>query len=306
MRPSSRSTSPPPPPLLDLFALLNPPVVVSAVAECLAGATAASLVPGPKPYVLALASGLLFAAGGLFGSYFDREADAQRAPDRPLPSGRIPAQTAWTLGWALLVAGMLISMVPGLRSGALGMGLAVLVVLYSATAKQIWGLNFLVLGAARLVNLALGFSAGTEMFERLLVVALPFGLYMIGWAVLRGSRQPGAPPSTGFAGLLHVAAALALLVYLSGTHFEYRNDALIFFLLFVPLTLPRFVGAVFEPRRPAVAEAVQYGFLGLTLLEAGLAAGYAGVLGGLIICAFLIPLYLLLRKWPIPLLIEPR
>src|SRR5689334_2965042 len=110
-----------PGPAADYLALLNPPLIVSAAAEAFAGACLAGAYLGSvRPYVVTLASVLLFGAGSLFGHYFDRNADAQRDPDRPLPAGRVNPAAAWKLGWALLAAGMLLSLLGGRDSGAAG------------------------------------------------------------------------------------------------------------------------------------------------------------------------------------------
>jgi UbiA prenyltransferase family protein len=291
----------------DLLALVNPPLVVSAAAECLAGA----YLGGPfwlsaPPYVLALASAFLFAAGSVFGHYFDRTADAARYPDRPLASRRTEAGTAWKLGWTLLVTGAVLASLSG-RNGALaGIGVAVAVVLYAAGTKAVWGAGFLTLAAARGLNLVLGLTASELGVLHFAPLAVPVMLYALGWSLLRASRQPGAPPTTGFVGLLHLGGAVTVHLYQAGNTFYQWRDALLFLLVFLAITFPRFVRAVMEPRRGFVLEAVQYGFIGLTLLEATLVAGQSGALAGLLIALFCIPLYTALRKWPISLVTERR
>ena len=49
------------------------------------------------------------------------------------------------------------------------------------------------------------------------------------------------------------------------------------------LALPRWVRAVGDPRPAVVLEAVQWGFLGATLLEASFVAGAAGFTYGLLV-----------------------
>jgi hypothetical protein len=84
-------------------------------------------------------------------------------------------------------------------------------------------------------------------------------------------------------------------------------DGLPFAILLLVLLLPRLVTAMLDPRRPAAMEAVQYGFLSFTLLEAALAgAAPFGLRAGLIVGAFAVPLYFLLRRWPIGLVLTPR
>src|SRR4051794_18480920 len=67
----------------DLLALVNPPLALSAAAEALAGAyLAGAPVVSLKPWLLALAAMLLFAAASVFGHYFDRTRDEKQHPER--------------------------------------------------------------------------------------------------------------------------------------------------------------------------------------------------------------------------------
>lgn len=304
----SRSQPFPPAPGQDFLALVNPPLVVSAAAEALAAALIGDApLREPKALVLAAASGLLFGAGAIFGHYFDRTADAARDPERPLTSGRVEPQRAWSLGWVLLLSGAALAAAAGRGSLVVATGLALVIVLYAAVTKGIWGAGFLTLGAARGLNVLLGLTAAdlnADRYWALALVAIPVMLYTVGWAVLRGTRQRGAPPSSGLVGLLHIVAGVSALLYQAVTQFSYRGDATPFLVLFLALAFPRFVTAVADPRRPQVLEAVQYGFLCLTLLEATLAAGYAGAAAGLLPALACIPLYRALKKWPVSLVLE--
>lgn len=291
----------------DLLSLAGPPLVVSAAAECLAGALVAGASLGsPKAYLLALASSLIFGSGSVFGHYFDRATDARHHADRPLPAGRVTPSLAWQTGWALLVPGVLLAAPAGHHSLLAAIGTALLVVLYAAGTKGLWGFGFLTLGAARGMNLLLGMTAEEFGLARGAVAALPVAVYAVGWALFRAGRQPGAPPSTGLMGLTHLVIALSLLLYQSLERFSYRADSVALLIPFLALTLPRFVNAMLDGRRPAVLEAVQYGFLGLTLLEATLAAGYGGIASGAAVGLFALALYGALRRWPVTLVVRPR
>ena len=297
----------PPPRHWELLGLMNPPLALSAAAESLAGALAADVsFSSPAPYILALTSALLFAAGSVFGHYFDRQTDARRRPERPIPSGRLDAGLMWRLALLLLGTGTLLPLLLGQLAALVGLGVALAVVLYAAVAKNTWGASFLVLGGARGLNLVLGLTAGDQGLPRLGMAALPVLLHGIGWALLRACRQPGTPPTTGFVALLHLGAATSALFYQVGARFAYRLDAVPFLTLYLALTFPRVVSAVLEPRRPLVAAATQYSFVGLTLLEASLAAGYDGFWSGLIVALLGVLAFGLLRRWPVSLLTDPR
>jgi 4-hydroxybenzoate polyprenyltransferase len=306
--PQTPPPAPAPPSLrLELLGLLNPPLAVAAAAESLTGALAANTpLNSPAPYLLAFVSALLFAAGSAFGHYFDRENDAKRRPERPLPAGRIDPGLTWRLALMLLGLGILLPLLVSQTSGLAGIGVALAVVLYAAVAKNSWGAGFLVLGIARSLNLVLGLTAWEGGVDRLMLAALPVLLHAIGWALLRACRQPGAPPNTGFVALLHLGAGASALLYQIGSRFAYRLDAIPFLLLYLGFTFPPVVNAVLEPRRPLVATATQYSFLGLTMLEATLAAGYDGIASGLIVALLGGLVFSLLRRWPVSLLTDPR
>lgn len=276
--------------------------MIAAAGESLTGALVGlARLDTPTPYVLAVASALLFGAGAVFGHYFDRAADESHRPERPLPGGRVEPKTAWQLGWALLGTGVLLCLAGGPRSLVAGIGLALIVALHASVTKSMWGAGFLTIGLARGANVLLGLSASQFGLARSPAAALPVLLYALGWAILRGSRQPNAPPSAGLVALLHLGASASVVLYLSLSQFNTRLDAVPFFLAALALAFPRFISAVGDPRRGPALEAVQYGFLGLTLLEAALAAGYAGSLGGVLVAFLCVPLYSALKRWPITL-----
>ena len=296
-----------PPPLLRLQEVVSPPLVLSAVAECLAGACLSRAPLGtPQPYLLALASGLLFAAGSTFSYYFAQVAAHAHQRGRPRETGAYPSGEAWRVGWGLLLAGAVLPASGGSRAALAGIGVALLLVVYAAVTRSEWGSGFLTFGAARGVNFLLGLSAEPNGISHYGLTAVAVAVYATGWAVLRSSRQPGAPPTTPFVALVHLVGGVVVVLYQGLRGPFYWIDSLPFLLVLLSLTFPRFVSAVMEGRHLKVAEAVQYGFLGLALLEATLAAGYAGALAGAVVAALCVPLYFALRRWPIPLVTEPR
>ena len=71
--------------------LLRPPNVMTAVADVLAGYAVAGLSNwAALPWLLG-ATACLYAGGVVLNDFFDRHLDARERPERPLPSGRVPA-----------------------------------------------------------------------------------------------------------------------------------------------------------------------------------------------------------------------
>ena len=76
-----------------------------------------SLRPIPL-YLLALfASIALYWAGMVLNDVCDYEQDSRERPERPLPSGQIDLGTAKTVGWGLLLLGIVLASLAGLRLG---------------------------------------------------------------------------------------------------------------------------------------------------------------------------------------------
>lgn len=277
---------------------LNLPVTVAAAAECLAGAfLAGASVWEPLPYVLAAASALLFAAGSAFGDHFER-ATAARNPDRR-PDGPDDGAAAWRQGWVLLLLGAALPVLGGRNSVVAAVGVALLVILYYGVTRTVWGVGYATAGAARALNLILGLTAHEFGVNRFYGAGLGIFLYTVGWEVFRTTGRRDSPPTTPFVALLHLAGGVAALLYFAAGNQFYWVDALVFVIPGLGLAFPWFVNTVMDPRPGNVAAGVQFGFLGLSLLEAGLAAGLAGLPSALLVGALCLALFFTLRRWPI-------
>ena len=86
--------------------LLRPANVVTAVADVLAGYAVAGRANSRALPWLLTATVCLYAGGVVLNDFFDRELDAVERPERPIPSGRVPARHAAALGTALLAGGV--------------------------------------------------------------------------------------------------------------------------------------------------------------------------------------------------------
>jgi 4-hydroxybenzoate polyprenyltransferase len=292
---------------VDLVTALQPPLLLSVAAECLAGAllTGYSLA-SYQPWLLAAAAALIFGAGAAHGAYFDRHLAEEPAPEARASARQVDPEWLWRWGLAAVAAAVLLALLAGRREALAAVAVATVVLLHASVTRGVWGLGFLTTGLAHAGVFLMGLSADEHGIARHAAAALPVLAYAVGWAVLRASRQPGAPPSTPFVALLHLLAGVALLIYQTSAQVYYPLDAVVFMLPLLPLVLPRLVRVMADPRRPAAVEAVQYTFVGLTLLEASLAAGYAGLAAGLVVTAVGLGVFLALRRWPVRLVTWPR
>ncbi|MGO9111002.1 MAG: UbiA family prenyltransferase [Thermoguttaceae bacterium] len=158
--------------------------------------------------LLAAASALLYSAGMVLNDVFDIELDRQEQPDRPLPSGRIPLNSARWLGWQLLTLGVMsaggtavmlakfppaptdnfvLSWLPAIVATAL----AALIVLYNAGLKRT-PLGPLAMGGCRMLNVLLGMSALRVPWRiEHWAVAAGIGIYIAGvtWFARNDARR---------------------------------------------------------------------------------------------------------------------
>jgi 4-hydroxybenzoate polyprenyltransferase len=154
------------------------------------------------------ASALLYSAGMALNDVFDLELDRDEQPDRPLPSGRIPLNSARWLGWQLLTLGIMLaigtavmlmrfptahvdsfilSWLPAIVAGSL----AVLIVLYNAGLKRT-SMGPVAMGGCRMLNVLLGMSVLRAPWRiEHWMVAAGVGIYIAGvtWFARNDARR---------------------------------------------------------------------------------------------------------------------
>lgn len=186
--------------LLAWLQLFRAPNVFTAVADVSMGFLFVAGAPAPLAPLAALiaASGLLYTAGMVLNDVYDYDIDQKERPQRPLPSGRISLSAARTVGYGLLLSGVMLGWLAGFssseadlpwRSGLMATLLAACVVSYDCCAKRT-PLGPLTMGGCRFLNILLGMSAAPVVVpdESLalgynaaqLLVAGGIGVYIVG------------------------------------------------------------------------------------------------------------------------------
>ncbi|WP_305790093.1 SCO3242 family prenyltransferase [Symbioplanes lichenis] len=194
-----------------LAELVRAPAALSVPGDVIAGA-AASGVPVRKAAGLAAASVLLYWAGMAANDWADRELDATERPERPIPSGRVPASAALGVAVGLTAAGLGVAG----RAGG-GRALAVAVPLTAA----IWAYDLKLkntaagpagMAACRALDVLLGASSQSPV--RALPAAATIGLHTYTVTALSRHEVHGAldrkvPAATlaATAGVVGVASA---------------------------------------------------------------------------------------------------
>lgn len=167
--------------------LVRLPNVFTAMADILLGFffTHQTLDQWPVLLLLLGASSCLYMAGMVLNDLFDFELDRQERPHRPLPSGRIHASRARTLGIGLLLVGVSLGWIAdwlteNSRPGLITTALAALIVIYDASLRRT-ALAPVVMGGCRVLNVLLGMSIAPEPWHSVnFVIAGGIGLYIAG------------------------------------------------------------------------------------------------------------------------------
>ncbi len=183
--------SSPRPKLIAWAQLLRLPNLFTAVADPLAGwLIIGGSEPGWQLPVLAATSACLYAAGIVLNDCFDYATDCQQRPHRPLPRGEISRSTAWTIGFGLLLAGLVLAALVGPVAFWISLFLGLMVLFYNGWSKQFAVLGSLTLGVCRFANLLLGMRA---LPPKLWLAPAALGVYVmaIGWYARREVEHPG-------------------------------------------------------------------------------------------------------------------
>lgn len=277
--------------------LIRPANLLTAFADILAGWCIAGAAESRELALLGGASMCLYAGGIALNDVCDAAIDARERPERVIPSGALTRQAALALAVSLLAAGAGFAFVTSLTAGFIASALVGAIALYNAWLKRHPAAGPIAMGACRGLNLLLGMSASAVALQTWWPVAGLHLLYIAG--VTATSRHEHAPRGARIGPIFGAAALTFTLVgWLAIAFFSGVIDAFwmaTFLLAFAMLAAPPLFRAVKSPIQANVRNAVAAGILGLVVLDASIAAGFASVVYGLITFA-LLPLGLLLRR----------
>jgi 4-hydroxybenzoate polyprenyltransferase len=193
--------------LRDLAELVRAPAALTVPGDTLAGAASAGWPAGARTAALPVASTCLYWAGMALNDWADRQVDAVERPERPIPSGRVPAGTALAVAGTLTAAGVAAAAVGGgRRSAATAVVLAAAVWAYDLSPKQ-GALSVATMASTRGLDVLLGASAGG--LSGLRAAAVPAAMVAVHTAgVTALSRGEVHGGSTGVARACVAATAL--------------------------------------------------------------------------------------------------
>ena len=276
---------------------MRPANIVTAWADVLAGFAAAGVGTSnlaPLAWLLLATTGL-YGGGVVFNDVFDAPLDAEERPERPIPSGRASQNGAVGLGCVLLMVGVLAATQVSLTSAMLATGVAGLALLYDAWGKHQSVMGPFNMGLCRGGNLLLGVSAlPASLGDRPFLALIPIFYIAAITAISRGEVH-GGKSGTGAIALLLLGVVLGSLLALIWLPDYTLLIAAPFWILLAVRVLPAFIRATRDPSAQSIRMAVKTGVLSLILLDATLAAGFAGGIDGLLVLS-LLPLSMLLAQ----------
>jgi 4-hydroxybenzoate polyprenyltransferase len=264
--------------------LLRPANVATALADVLAGFAVAGLGNARALPWLLVATACLYGGGVVLNDYFDRAVDAVERPERPIPGGRVRPASAARFGAILLGVGVVAASLASAAALLIASLIVLAVLLYDAAAKRHPLFGPINMGVCRGLNLTLGMAAVPPMVTaRWGLALLPFAYIWAITAVSRGEVHGGNRRSLVFS-LIAVTAVLFVLAVKGAS----PNLSLLSLALAAALCW-RVLGALWrawqDPRPMTIRHAVRTGVLSLVLLDAALAAIYAGTVFGLLVLA---------------------
>lgn len=285
--------------------LMRPANIVTAFADILAGfAVAGGVISFTGETALFSPEGLgwlllstfgLYGGGVVFNDVFDAELDANERPERAIPSGRVSKIQASLLGTLLHLFGIVTAFLVNQTAGFIAITIAILTIIYDSKAKHSVVFGPLFMGLCRGGNLMLGISIVPGiMLENWFLAFIPV-VYIASITLISRGEVTGGRKMHGFIALGMLSAVIISLI--SFTLFpQYRLlSAIPFLIVFGWLVVPAYVNAAINPEPLTIKNAVKRGVLSLIFLNSIIAAGFSGLILGLIV-ACLFPLSLLLSK----------
>jgi len=271
---------------------MRPANITTAWADILLGAAAAGLYVGANPNFstlgwLIIATTGLYGGGVVFNDVCDAELDAVERPERPIPSDKVSLENAAVLGTVLLLMGILAAGMVSTSSEIIAMAIAAIVLVYDKWGKHQTLIGPLNMGMCRGGNLLLGVSAVSGAISDRWYLALIPILYIGAITAISQGEVHGGNKTTGVVAIALIITVIGCILGL-GVLPEYElSTTLSFTGLFTVLVLPPFIKAAVEPSPELIQGAVKAGILSLIVLDAAIAAGFAGWTYGLLILALL-------------------
>jgi 4-hydroxybenzoate polyprenyltransferase len=278
---------------------MRPANIITAHADILAGYAAAGATSRLDLLLLVIATTGLYGGGVVFNDVFDAELDAVERPERPIPSGAVSRKAAGVFGGFLLGCGVMFASMCSPLSGAVALATGASALIYDRFGKHHPLLGPMNMGLCRGLNLMLGLTAVAEAPAIRWPVAMITLCYIAGITSLsRGEVRGGTRTAASLSAIWLVGSLAAVAgVALS------EGKKVVFALPFFALLLHRIAGPFWRAFKsldaPDIRVAVKAGILSLIVLNASIAALFAGLWYGAAVLLLYVPAMALARLFAV-------
>jgi 4-hydroxybenzoate polyprenyltransferase len=279
--------------------LMRPANIVTAHSDILAGYAVAGALNLSNLLLLLLATTGLYGGGVVLNDVFDAKLDAVERPERPIPSGAMSITAASVVGGLLLFVGVLVAWLCSPLSGFVALTTAIAALLYDSWGKHNPVLGPFNMGLCRGLNLSLGLTAvSLTPFAHWPAILVTVG-YIAGiTAISRGEVRGGTRTAAAISGIWLLLSFTAL-VALSSSQGIRAAFALPFFVLLLYRIGKPLWRAFHSLSAPEIRSAVKAGVLSLIVLNACLAAAFAGPWYALGVLLLYVPAFLLAKLFAV-------
>ncbi|SHM38692.1 4-hydroxybenzoate polyprenyltransferase [Cyclobacterium lianum] len=285
--------------------LTRPANIVTAIADILAGAAIAGglyFTAGSGESVdwikigwLVLSTIGLYGGGVAFNDVFDAGLDKVERPERPIPSGKASVLSAAVMGSLLLFAGVLAAWQVSLHAAGLAFAVAVLALLYDAWGKHQSFVGPVNMGLCRAGNLLLGMSLVQDAWREWWFVAIIPLLYVSAITMVSRGEVHGKNKKALQGGAAIYSGIILFIFAVAYAHNEQWWESLPFLVLLAVFIFPPLLKAIKHQEPALIGKSVKAAVLALIIVNATLAAAFAGWLVALSVL-ILLPISLQLAR----------
>lgn len=282
-----------------LLCLMRPANIVTAHSDILAGYAVAGAGDFFRLWLLLLATTGLYGGGVVLNDVFDAKLDAVERPERSIPSGAVSVAVASAFGGLLLACGVLVAWICSPLSGAVALGAGISALLYDSWGKHHPVFGPLNMGLCRGLNLSLGLTAASlTPFAHWPAALVTLG-YVAGITSLsRGEVRGGTRIAASISGVWLIISLGALVAVVC-----FQGHGVAFALPFFALLLYRIGRPFWRAFRtlsaPEIRSAVKAGVLSLIVLNACIAAAFAGPWYGAGVLLLYVPAFVLAKLFAV-------
>lgn len=283
--------------------LMRPPNLLTALADILAGFAASSSLyhvvgAGPFEFVqhdlpwgsltlTGFSSICLYAGGVVLNDVFDARLDQLERPERPIPSGLVTRKQGAVFGALWLATGVLLAFLSNTHSGLVALVIAGLVLVYDAHSKSHVVAGPLNMGLCRGANLLLGISIYPQyMMDLGFLTIIPIVYVAAITVASRGEVHGSNGLSLNLSIGLYLLTAFMVVSLSVLDSFNFWH-CIVFLAILLTIVIPPLLKARQSNDPAMIGKAVKYGVLGLIILNATIAAGFAGWFFGLLLLILL-------------------